>query len=67
MGRETEVFLKANYDITSPLAGAYKAEDLAYIANGVVTKQPRAEAKVFAKVKNADDFYVQGWWRTMNL
>lgn len=57
-----EGLLKANYDTTSPLAGAYKAEDLAYIANGVVITAPRAEAKVFAKVKNADDFYVQGWW-----
>ena len=61
-GWGNEGLLKANYDPSNPISGAYLAEDIAYVSSGSVMNQPREEAKVFAKVSDQDDFYISGWW-----
>ncbi|MBG9980393.1 M14 family zinc carboxypeptidase [Facklamia lactis] len=61
-GWTNEGLLKANYDPSNPISGAYLSEDIAYISSGSIMNQPRKEAKVFAKVSDQDDFYIEGWW-----
>ncbi|WP_051259778.1 S-layer homology domain-containing protein [Peptoniphilus mikwangii] len=61
-GEGNEGLLKAKYDISSPLTGMYNTDDLSYIASGTVITKANPSAKVFAKVKDSSDFYIQGWW-----
>ncbi|MGX7109071.1 M14 family zinc carboxypeptidase [Facklamia miroungae] len=61
-GGGNEGLLKANYDLTNPISGSYQSDDIAYVSSGSVMNQPRPEAKIFAKVADDDDFYLEGWW-----
>lgn len=57
-----EGLLHAIYDQDSIISGVYDEESIAYIASGSVLGEPRAEAEVFARVAERDDFFIEGWW-----
>jgi murein tripeptide amidase MpaA len=57
-----EGLIKATINVDNPLNSGYEREELLYTTRGAwITKVPEG-SEVLATVKNADDFYVAGWW-----
>lgn len=57
-----EGLLKAVYSTSSPITGVYDSNDIAYIASGTVISKVPTSARIFARVCDDNNFYIQGWW-----
>nr|WP_179392582.1 M14 family zinc carboxypeptidase [Sporosarcina sp. JAI121] len=57
-----EGLVKATLSVNHQLTSGYEADELLYTTRGSwITNVPEG-AEVLATAKNADDFYVAGWW-----